>query len=62
MKYGLFLEGFLQQFNKFILKKVYQFFSENVTKIYYDKMPILKAETHIYFKMTLFNDHFLMKK
>ena len=33
MKYGLFLHVFLQQFSKSILKKVYQFFSENVTKM-----------------------------
>ena len=25
-------------------------------------MPLLKAETHLYFKMTFFNDHFLIKK
>ena len=30
---SLFLQGFLQQFSKFILKKVYQFFSEKITEI-----------------------------
>ena len=28
MKYGLFLQGFSQQFNKFTLKTVYQFFQK----------------------------------
>ena len=33
MECGLFLGGVLQQFSKFILKNVYQLFSENVTEI-----------------------------
>ena len=33
MKYGLFLQGFLQEFSKLILRKVYEFFLQNVTEI-----------------------------
>ena len=33
MKYELFLRVFLQQFSKFILKKLYHFFPKNVTEI-----------------------------
>ena len=32
-KYRPFLQEFLQHFGEFILKKIYQFFSNNVTKI-----------------------------
>ena len=53
MKYGLFLQGFLQQFCKFIHRK--NMFSEKVTETCQNKIPVLKSllrmSTSIFHKM-----------